>query len=307
MVSAGLLVLLYRRLDWTQFGQTLMGARWGFLVPIYLLFFANTAISAWKWRLLLAADGIRPGYRVLLATYWVGTFFNMFLPSSIGGDAYRIYDIARRSARSAEGVASVFADRLTGFLAISLWGVVFSLVGFSRLPERGIILLPAMVFLALTGGLATIFHPRGQRMVRRLFRIGRRPRVAAFFDRFIASLNLYGRNRRLLAQTLAISLVFQLLLIICIATVARMLGWETPFIYFCVFVPLITLMEALPVSIFGIGVRDAAYAIFFVPVGVSRENALALPMLYVALTALYASVGGIIFMWRRSPLARRSA
>ena len=69
--------------------------------------------------------------------------------------------------------------------------------------------------------------------------------------------------------------------------------------YFCIFVPLITLGEALPISIFGIGVRDSLYVFFFAQGGASREQALALALVYVLITIVYSLVGGALFLLRR--------
>ncbi len=299
--SLTLLAVLYRRMNWAGFRDVFTSAHLPWFIPIFLLLLTNTALSALKWKLLLAADGIRVPYLTLFSTYWIGTFFNLFLPSSIGGDAYRVYDLARRSARAAEGFASVLADRLTGFLAIAIWGLLFSWIGFSRLPDRGVIWIPLFVFLAIGGGVVLLMQRRQLRTLLRCLHIDRAPKLAAFVERFLASMDAYLRNPPLLAKAMAISLAFQFLAIVAIGLMARLLGWTISFIFFCVFVPLITLIEALPISIFGLGVRDAAYAFFFVPVGVVRERALALPLLYLAITVLYAAVGGVLFLIRRTP------
>ena len=76
-------------------------------------------VAAWKWQIILRADNVHVPLPRLVASYLVGTFFNIFLPSSIGGDAYRIYDVARDSGRSASSFSSVLADRLSGFLALA--------------------------------------------------------------------------------------------------------------------------------------------------------------------------------------------
>ena len=74
-----------------------------------------------------------------------------------------------------------------------------------------------------------------------------------------------------------------------------------PFVYFCIFVPLITLGEALPISIFGIGVRDSLYVLFFAQGGASREQALSLALVYVLITIVYSLLGGVLFLLRRAP------
>ena len=86
-VMAGLLALLYRKVDFADFRAALAGLQWGWLPIIYVLLFVNTVLNSWKWGLLLRADGIRMSLGSLICSHLIGTFFNLFLPSSIGGDA----------------------------------------------------------------------------------------------------------------------------------------------------------------------------------------------------------------------------
>lgn len=298
-VTLGLLALLYANLDFASFRRVLAGMHWAWLPMIYALLFLNTALSAFKWWILLRADGIHVPLHTLTASYLIGTFFNMFLPSSIGGDAYRIYDVSRRSARAAEGFASVFADRLTGFLALAIWGLLFSAIGFSRLPDPKLILLSAVVFLGMITLVALVVQQRLLLALLRMFRMDRVPKLMAFVEKFLRSVSAYHTNGRVLIRIMAISLLFQMLAIFIIFLISRTIGMHVPFVYFCIFVPLITLAEALPISIFGIGVRDFSYVFFLIPVGATREQALSLALVYVLLTITYATSGGLLFLLRR--------
>ena len=123
LVMTGLLAVLYRHVDFAAFRAALAGLKWGWLPLIYALFFLNTTLSSWKWQMLLRADGVRVPLGSLLASYLIGSFFNLFLPSSIGGDSYRVVDASRHGG-AAKSFASVFADRLTGFLALAIWAVI---------------------------------------------------------------------------------------------------------------------------------------------------------------------------------------
>ena len=104
-----------------------------------------TTLSALKWRLLLLSDHIDIPLIKLVVSYLIAAFFNLFLPSNIGGDSYRIYDIMQKSGRGASTAASVLADRLSGFVALaclSLGGSVFVAIRLER---------PVLVILPLLG------------------------------------------------------------------------------------------------------------------------------------------------------------
>ena len=297
--SVCLLTFLYARADWTSFREIFSQASPVYLLPIFILCFLHTLASAFKWELLLKADGIDVGLWRLARSYLIGTFFNLFLPSSIGGDAYRIYDVSKRSSRAAEGFASVFADRFTGFLAIAAWGLVFSLAGIRRLPEPRIILIPAGVFALMMIMVWMLLQQRLLLWGLRLFHLDRLAKLQEFVRRFLNSISTYRRNGVLLVKTLSISLAFQFMVIVIVWMMGLTLGLDIGMLPFAIFIPLITLIEALPISIYGLGVRDGAYVFFFTQVGVSREAALSLALLYVAITFVYAAVfGGAAFLTR---------
>lgn len=298
-VMAGLLALLYRKVDFADFRAALAGLQWGWLPIIYVLLFVNTVLNSWKWGLLLRADGIRMSLGSLICSHLIGTFFNLFLPSSIGGDAYRVVDVGRRAHAGAKSFAAVFAERLMGFLALALWGLLFTAIGWARLPDPRILFLPVVVFVVMGALVFAVIQRTWLMAVWNFLRLNRARRLDAFLSRFLDSLAGYHADRKLVAVVFVLSLVFQMIAITTIFLISQALNWSVPFIFFCIFVPLITLGEALPISIFGIGVRDSLYVFFFVQGGATREEALAMALVYVLITLVYSLVGGVIFLLRR--------
>ncbi len=297
-VMAALLAMLYRNVDFAAFQAALTELRWGWLPLIYGLFLLNTIISSSKWKMLLASDGVHVPLGRLLSSYLIATFFNLFMPSSIGGDAYRVVDAGRHGG-SAKSFASVLADRLTGFLALAIWGLLFSAMGWSRLPDKRILWLPVLVFGLMATMVFALVQRRMLVAVLRAFRIDRWTKLDAFIHRVLDSMAAYHGDRRLMAKVFGISLFFQMMAITIIFCISKAMGWQVPFIYFCIFVPLITLGEALPISIFGIGVRDSLYVFFFAQGGATREQALSLALVYVLITIGYSLLGGVLFLLRR--------
>jgi uncharacterized protein (TIRG00374 family) len=293
--------LVYRRVDVHQLKETLLSFSPGLLLLIYLLFLLNTCISAAKWRIFLHADGIHVPFRTLLGSYMIGTFFNIFLPSSIGGDAYRIYDISRHSPSAAHSFASVMADRLTGFLALVSLGLLAGLVGYSRLPEKKVIILPMAVCAALVLVIWLIYQQTILRNLLRATGLNRSSRLNAFADRVLGSFSAYKQRPGLFHMVMGLSTAFQLIAVFCIFMIAHALFIDIPLIYFYIFVPMVTLMEALPISIYGLGVRDLTYVLFFTQVGHTEVEALSMALAYLILTLLYSLAGGVVLLLRPAP------
>lgn len=297
-VTLLLLAVLYSRIDRSALAGRLGAVRWEWVGAFLVLLLANSALSALKWRTLLAADGIRQPFRALLASYLIGSFFNVFLPSTIGGDAYRIADIGRRSTRTAHAAASVMADRLSGFLALALYGLLFPLAARRYISDPRLMLLPAAAFAGLLAVCAVLWEQRLLRKAVAWLPGAVRDKVEKVLDAILGSIRAYGRHRSTVTAIAAISFLFQFLAILAVFCLGRATGLDLPLLPFGFFVPFVSLMEMLPVSVFGIGLRDTGYVWFMLSVGRTRADAAALSVLYVAATVAYVSLGGLLYLLR---------
>ena len=300
--TALILALLYRKVDWAGFAAILRGARPWPLAGFFAICGVNMWLSSSRWGLLLRADGLDIPTSKLFASHWIASFFNFFMPSNIGGDVYRIADIAKKSGKPVNTVASVFADRLTGFIAMSLLGFAFPLAGLRTVPpeHRWKLAIPLIVFLGFLAVAALVWQQGALRAVARWLPGKLRAKVEDVLARFLESVRQYGKDPAVLVKCLGISLLFQFLVVVAVYCVGGSLRLGIPFFSYCVFVPLVCLLESVPSTINGMGFRDAGYIMFFSEAGL-RDPATAAPamaLLYMALTLVYASMGGALFLRR---------
>ncbi|MGI5869354.1 MAG: lysylphosphatidylglycerol synthase transmembrane domain-containing protein [Kiritimatiellia bacterium] len=300
--TALLLALLYRKVDVDGFLETLRGARLWPLALFFVVCVVNMWLSSSRWRLLLRADGLDIPTSKLFVSHWIASFFNFFMPSNIGGDVYRIADIAKKSGKPVNTVASVFADRLTGFIAMSLLGFVFPLVGLREVPpeHRWKLAIPLVVFLGFLAAAALVWQQGILRTCAHLLPGKLRTKVEDVLARFLESVRQYGKDPTVLPRCLGLSLLFQFLVVVAVFCVGTSLRLGIPFFSYCVFVPLVCLLESVPSTINGLGFRDAGYIMFFSAVGLPDpvSTASAMSLLYMTLTLLYASCGGLLFLRR---------
>ncbi len=299
LVATGLLALMYRSLSAADLGEKFSCIKALPVILFMCLLFLNTAISALKWKLLLKADNVNQPFLRLMASYQIASFFNMFLPSTIGGDAYRVASEARGD-RLAKSFSSVFADRLSGFVALASMGLAAALLGFRTLKQPGLIWIPAVLCMGFLGMALLAMNRAWAEILLKFFRLDRIPAFWKPVSKCLVSFELYRNTPGLLRQILALSFLFQVLVVVCVWLLAQSRQISAPLARFFVFVPLVTILEAVPVSIYGVGLRDAGYLLMFTQAGLAdpRASALSLSILYVACTALYASVGGLLFLFR---------
>jgi uncharacterized protein (TIRG00374 family) len=296
--SSTVMFLLYRKIPLEDLKEVMGSLNYLYFLPICLLLFTNTVLSALKWRLFLAADGIEIPLATLTMTYLIGSFYNLFLPSNIGGDSYRIYDIAQKSRDSVRSAASVFADRFSGFLALVSLSLISSILVAREFHNLFFFLAPLLIFLIMLVVLIALVKEKPVRVLLKLTRLNRFPLLVKLTEKFFLSFRCYGADRKLLTRVMLISFVFQLSVILIVQLLALSLHTSVSFFYFSAFVPLITLMEALPISLFGLGLRDMGYVFFFGWVGMTDVQTRSLALLFLGTSVGYSLIGGVVYLLR---------
>ena len=294
VVGAVLLLLVYHHLSLDDVALEFRRLRFMPLVAFTTILFANTFLSALKWKWLLEADGIRLSIRTLFGSYLIGSFFNLFLPSTVGGDTYRIASIGR--GRIVKSTAAVLADRLSGLIALATICTTFAATHHHVVGHRAIVMVPLLLLIAqVVLSMVLLWPAKGRGLLLRLG-FGRIfPRFASFMERLFLSFQSYRQHPSLLLRILGISFLFQILFIVAIYCLSKALALSIPLSSFMVFVPIVAIFESIPISIYGLGLRDAGYVFFFKQIGLpnAEASALAMSVLYVVMTAGYAALGGL--------------
>jgi uncharacterized membrane protein YbhN (UPF0104 family) len=297
-ISAALIAWLLHRVDVRVVVGQIGAIGFANVLTILALQFLNTGLKSYKWQRLLAADGIHLSHATAFASYLVSTFFSLFLPTAIGGDAVRAVDVARRSGRGMATATSVVADRVLGFAAIGLVGLSSLAAGSAAILAPGLRWSGAVLYAGVLVASAALFTGWPLGILERLG-FARLPRLDQLMRSAARSLDAYRRSGRLFELT-ALSVAAQVIVVIAVYVIGRSLAISVPLSYFFVIVPLIGLVESVPVSIYGIGLRDVSYVYLLGLVGVPQALSLSLSVLYVFMTVIYALFGGAVFALRGS-------
>ncbi len=286
-VSGG---LLYAVISKTGFGRvlsTLKGINVLSFVLAVLIYMVTIYISSIRWRLLLHE---KFELKRLVSLYFIGSLFNHLLPGLIGGDAVKAYYLYRDMGRGSSAVASVFMDRYIGFTALMLVGLMAFPFGFSYF--RGSYIewvLPLIVLIFIAGS----FFFFG-------LRIGSRFKpLAGFYDYFAA----YKKKKTILIKTLLLSVLIQAIIIFAVYILAGGLGVGVPLLPLFVFIPVIWTIATIPVSISGLGVREASFVLLFGFLGINPVHATAVSFAWF-LSVATGSLPGLIeyLRYKKRPL-----
>ncbi|MHB1294780.1 MAG: lysylphosphatidylglycerol synthase transmembrane domain-containing protein [Anaerolineae bacterium] len=303
-VTLGLLVVVVLTVDLRSVVQVLALARWGDFAVALLLYQLGLVVRAYRWQALLEARGAHVPLLTLLDLYYVGTFFNNFLPSGFGGDVVKMYELARHGADGETAVSTVLADRVIGLVV--LLGMALVALPFTWRLVPGSVILALLALIVGTVVALTLFLNRRlvEGVARRVALFGKvlaHPKVSAFY----ASCRSYDR-RSLLRSSLA-SLLFNVLLILTQVGLARAAGVSLGIGYFFLFVPIISSVLMLPISISGFGVREGAYVVLFGQAGVPADQAVAISLLFYGANLLTGVVGGVLYILRGARGYREAA
>ncbi|MBN2143133.1 MAG: flippase-like domain-containing protein [Candidatus Aureabacteria bacterium] len=292
-----LLFLLYQKLDVKKIFPIVHTANYTLLSFCFLLLFVNSMLSALKWKILLEADGVFLSFFFLLRSYMIGSFMNLFLPSNIGGDVVRVYQVAKESRNAVKSLASVFMDRASGFVALAFIGFMASLRARQLIENQKLICFLFTVFAVILAAFFAILHPSIQKCADGLLQKLSLIKVRELFQRFIQSLQVYKKNPRLMGKIFIIAFLFQGLVIWIVYLYSRALHYETAFHWFVMFIPIISIIESIPLTPFSLGTRDWSYVLFFTLAGLTIEQAEGLALTYLFMTLIYVASTGLFFLF----------
>ena len=215
--------------------------------------------------------------------YMIGAFFNTILPGVIGGDAVKAFYLYRTIGRGGLTLSSIFMDRYLGFVMLTVICAIafpFGYAYFQNSPIAWMLLLIVLTFIIMS---LLIFG----------LRLGKRIKILSeFYDYF----HSYRNQKGIIVKALLISAFVQLTGILAVYILAFGLGEHVPFLACLIFLPLIIMFTALPISISGIGLREGAFVVFLGLIGIRPEVATALSLSWFLANASGSLLGLIEYI-----------
>jgi uncharacterized membrane protein YbhN (UPF0104 family) len=289
LVSSGALVTLLWVVPLHQVLASVRLIRASALCEAMGLIFIATALATLRWRLLFTTCGLpaKPRFLKLLRAYWIGTFYNSYMPGGFGGDVLR--GVATRRVVGPGGLptalAIVLLERTLGFIGMLLLVAttltLFPLQGMPNITLFGSvgILLASLVVIAIASG----------------------PRVARYLPapvaRVAGSLPTIVSLPSFLAA-LALSVLTQLCGVgvghLLIASITARVAWSDSL----TILPLVNASQYFPLTFGGAGMREASFVALYGMIGIARADALATSMTLTALQYALSGLGGILHALR---------
>jgi uncharacterized protein (TIRG00374 family) len=298
VASLLLLALIGWTTDWPRVAENFSHLHWGLWLTSVAILVAAQLVSTLRWKMLARPLGFHSPFGRYFAIYWIGMFFNLVLPTSVGGDVVRAWylastgDAAPATGRRLAAFVSVFVDRLNGLLVLLTIACIAAAVSPTALPARISWSVWGLALAALVGLVGIAVAPRLPLPLGRFPRL--RDKLHSWRERLATAFGLYVRQPRLLVAVSALSLVVQVANILIVWFLGVALHVPVPLSYFCLVVPLVSILTLVPISLNGMGVREFAMIVLLAPLGVVASTALSLSFLWFATTSV-VSLSGVVF------------
>ena len=290
VISVVLLTILILSTDIQEIGAALTDFQLIWLIPVLLTIALSVLVSAFKWGVLLRAQGVRVSVFRLFCYYVCGLFFNNFLPSSIGGDGARAVLAGQESGSVSGAAASVVMERILATATLSVLGLIGAVFAQNTVPA--VIIL--MSVLLAVGALLALIQMTG--WVPRKFRDSEK-KIAAIWKSFAQNSAVIRKHPDAVVTCLLGSLVFQFIVALVVGTVMAGLGLPAlPIADLCMVVSASSVLAMVPVGLNGYGLREGSYAFLLAPYGYTTAQALTISVLYALFVTLFSLAGGPIWL-----------
>lgn len=259
-VSLGFLAWVVFQVEWKEVWSYVSQVKIWQLVLYLAVVIAGMLISAYKWQLLSRYKGLYFSLREHFSFYFIGSFINNFMPSFIGGDTFRAYQIGNPEKKYAEAASTVLMDRITGFIGAALLGIIFAALNYKVTMQHNILILfYALIILSFFADIIIAKARTVQFLKNIVVKI-----VPEKIIGLLRELGSYNKSSHTIIKATLLGGVFSL---VGVALANYILFWalgiEIRILNYMSVIFLITVVSAIPVSINNIGIKEWAYITFF--------------------------------------------
>jgi uncharacterized protein (TIRG00374 family) len=296
LFSVAVLAALFTQVSLQDVASNLRRVSVPFVIFAWCYYALCQWISAYRWQLLLRARDVNVSIWELFSYYMIGMFVNNFMPGSIGGDVVKSYYLYKRTRKLEITVVSVFLERFTGLLGLCLLALATLAIGYGYLNSpmvvvsvvgsAGILVLIILTLWQLPNIVARI------PIVTRFIPKGIRESAVELY----AALASYRHHVPTLLAAIAISTVLQLMFAVYFSMASVAMGIPIDLIYFVLFLPTITLVSLIPLSLGGLGIREASMAVLFGAAGISAASVVALSLTIHFINMMLSLWGGVLLL-----------
>jgi len=253
-------------------------------------------LAVFRWQVILQNFQIVADFSPLTKITFIGQFFNLFLPSAIGGDVFRAYYLSKSHHRGmSTTLTTTLVERSAGLFALLFIGCLVA--ALRPIVVQGISLLYLFIglIIAYLAANVALFHSSIHRLVTRLLMRFNLSNIEGKLELVSEGLITLRKNKKAIAYCLLLSGAIQFLSVVVMWLAALSIGIQAPFYIFLIFIPIVNLTIMVPLTINGFGLRESVYYLLFAQIGLPVETSVTLSLLNFLVVTLASLPGGIAY------------
>lgn len=293
IISLAIMVWLLSRVGWKEAWETISQLAWWRLVLVMVLVFVSRFATYFRWKTLLSVQKEKTSAKEILKLTFAGLFASNFMPTTIGGDVFRLAGAVRLGIDSALATASLIADRIVGMTGMTLI-LPLAIPGFVQLIKERRAVPETLKYSPFLSG---VVLPEGEEPAgkesffkRVLFRIKNG------FKKIGESFRYWIKNPKILIIALGYTLIHQLAIYLIITILINGMGESLPFYQVAGIWSLTYFITLLPVSVNGLGLAEVTITNLYTTLGgISTATSIALAVI-LRLVWMIGSLPGAFFV-----------
>lgn len=293
IISASLIIFVFSKIDLKNVLNCLKEANIFLLAFSLSLHFVGVLLGSSRWRVLLESYGIDVPHKELYRLYMIGSFFNTFLPTSVGGDAIRMYKVSSLTDKRAQAATSVLIERFIGMLILYIISFFSFIFYFNFREEKGLFFTIVFLLSAFIGFIIFIISPFSDKIIKTIPFSSLKEKL----DKIHYSLKYPLREPKNLLKVSAYTTLLQINVVIYFFIISIAIKIKLSIVYFFILIPIILTLTMLPITIGGIGLRESGFILLFSRFGVVPEKALTLSILGYFISLIFAGFGGLVYVF----------
>jgi len=279
--------------------NTLTNVNMWWLAASFSLHGLGLLISAIRWQILVRAQGDSVPLSFLAKSYLVGNFFNTILPSRIGGDVVRILDGSRYSKTLLKSSAIILVERLTGIIILFLFAFAAALFRLDMAQKVPVIWISMVIGFSGLIAVLLFFTPFIEKIINKIPSKGLFKKAIQKTIEFRTTIIFYKTKKTALLKAFLWAFLLQSNVILHFFLIGKALHLNIKIIDYLVFIPIVMLIQLIPITINGLGLREGAYIEIFEFYGIAPESAFSFALIDVAFMLIIGVIGAIIYVTRK--------
>lgn len=252
------------------------------------------AVVFWRWKYILDSLGFKISLSEVSMSFLTGMFFNLFFPSFVAGDVFRGISISSRYGQAKKAASSVVMDRFCGCVALIVVAFCSFLAGRNILVQPQVFVSLMILAVGAVFVFLVIFSRRFFSFITAVFK--KKPTLRQKLIDFHTQIYFFRKNPQFFINAMFLSLVAQGLNSFGFFVMAKAFGVDVSIMYFFILIPIIMAVAMLPITIAGIGTREAAAVYFLSLAGIEKSVGLSISFLNLAFLIFLGVIGGILYV-----------